>query len=211
MNVTNEDTIKAYDGDVKAYYNLSPQKVSSHVKSWLDEALRDFPKTASLFEVGSGTGKDANYIESLGYKITMSDASMAFVEFLKKNNKSAWHFNVIKDEFDDKYDLIIADAVLLHFTESELMKVLNKLNAALKKSGRLAFTVKRVDGDFTEKEKLGNVRYFHLWQPDDLKIMLNAAGFVVTYEEIAEDTRGEFKPAWILMVAENRGIVRQFK
>lgn len=204
MSVTNKDTIKAYDQGVQAYFDLSPQMVSSHVKSWIDAALNGLPKSARLFEVGSGTGKDADYIESLGYSMQLSDASSGFVDFLKKMKKNAQLFNVLTDEFNSQYDLILADAVLLHFTEDELSVILKKISKALNVNGRLAFCVKKGDGDFTEEKKLGSVRYFHLWQPEQLDIMLKNAGLTVMYEDIAEDNRGN-KPAWIMVVAEKRG------
>lgn len=200
MRVTNKDTLKAYDSGVKAYYDLSPQKVSDHVKEWIDQALAGLDKKAKIFEIGSGTGKDADYIESLGYDIQVSDASSGFVEFLQKNNKNPVTFNILTDDFSTKHDLILADAVFLHFNTGEVQTILQKIHTALKNSGRLAFTVKRGDGDFIEDKKLGSVRYFKLWQQDELVNLLNACGFSVSYNELAEDNRGN-KPAWILIIA----------
>ena len=201
MTVTNDDTIKAYDQGVQDYFNQSPQKVTSHIQDWINTALRGLPKTAELFEIGSGTGKDAKYIMSLGYKITLTDASQGFVDFLNHNGYKARIFNILTDDIDKQYDLIFADAVLLHFTADELDGIFRKIAKALKTNGRIAFSVKRGDDEFIEDKKLGKVRYFHLWQPNQLETMLKANGLAITYQHIAEDNRGD-KPAWILVVAE---------
>lgn len=206
MNATNEDTIKAYDNGARAYFDLSPQKVSTPVKKWLDNALKELPKEAKIYEIGTGTGKDADYIESLGYKMQLSDASSGFVTFLNQRNRNAKLFNVLTNQFDMQYDLILADAVLLHFTEDEIQQVLKKVANALTENGRFAFSVKKGDGDFTEDKKLGSVRYFHLWQPNQLVNKLGKAGLSVTYQAIAEDRRVN-KPAWIFMVAEKMRIL----
>lgn len=204
MNVTNDQTIDAYDNGVQAYFDQSPQQVSGHIKNWIDTALDGLSKTAKIFEIGSATGKDAHYIESLGYTMELTDASKGFVDYLNQKGKTARQFNALTDDFGSTYDVIFADAVLLHFTESELKRVLGKIATALKPNGKLAFTVKKGDGESTESEKLGSLRYFHFWQPEQLENMLRDAGLSVVYQHTEEDNRGN-KPAWILMVAEKRG------
>jgi predicted TPR repeat methyltransferase len=202
--VTNDDTIQAYDNGVQAYFDQSPQQVSAHVKEWIDASLEGLPTTAKIFEIGSGTGKDAAYFQSLGYDIEMTDASKGFVEYLNQNGYPASEFNVLTDGFGAKHDLIFADAVLLHFTENELKTILAKVSQALEPAGRFAFSIKQGDGESTESAKLGSPRYFHFWQPDQMRNLLQANGLHVIYQNIAEDSRGS-KPAWILIVAEKLG------
>lgn len=204
MKVTNSDTVKAYDNGVQAYFDLSPQKVSAHIKNWIDASLEGLPTSASIFEIGSGTGKDADYMESLGYQLQLSDASTGFVDFLRQKGETARVFNILTDDFDVNYDLIFADAVLLHFTERELRQVIQKISSSLKPAGRFAFTIKQGEGEFMEEKKLGALRYFHLWQPAQLKAMLEDCQMDVRYEDTAEDSRGNNKPAWVMMIAEKR-------
>ena len=203
MSVTNKDTISAYNDGVQAYYELSPQTVSDFVKEWIDTALNGFPKNARMIEVGSGTGKDARYILSLGYNMELTDASQGFVDYLNGLGMTARTFNILEESFEGTYDLILANAVFLHFNEVELKDVFEKVINALKPRGRLAFAVKQGDGEFTEKEKLGKLRYFHLWQAEQLTKMLNGQGFNVTYTKVVGDSRGN-KPSWIMMIAEKQ-------
>lgn len=203
MNVTNRDTIAAYNNGIEEYYNLSPQKVSGHIKTWIDSALSGLPKDSKLLEIGSGTGKDAVYINSLGYKLKLTDASQGFVDYLQQQGMDAVTFDVLEDDFNDKYDLIFADAVMLHFADIELEKIFKKVWSALLPKGRFALTVKKGDGEFTEDKKLGMLRYFHLWQPEQLIDKLEDSGFSLTFNEIADDKRGD-KPSWILIIAEKR-------
>lgn len=203
MSATNDDTIKAYDYGVQAYFDQSPQKVTGRIKEWIDSALSGLSKSAKIFEIGSGTGKDADYIQSLGYNMQLSDGSKGFVEYLRSKGKEAKQFNVLHDEFDDRYSLVVADAVLLHFTEDELKKILKKINNALEDQGRLAITLKQGDGEFTEDKKLGSVRYFHLWQPEEISSIMKSCGFEISYNKSIADSR-EGKPGWMTIIAEKQ-------
>ena len=174
----NEMTLNSYELGVDAYISGSPSDVS-RFKEWLDKTLSHFSKDARIFEVGSGFGRDACYIESKGFKVERSDAKKAFIHVLQQKGFSAQLFNLLADDFTGIYDLIFANAVLLHFTSSEFKTALSKIYSALSTNGIFSFTVKHGDGEEWTSVKVGHPRYFRYWQMDALTPVLESQGFSV--------------------------------
>lgn len=73
--------------------------------------------------------------------------------------------------------MVLADAVLLHFTPEESELVARKIHKALHSGGIFALSMKQGDGAIWTEEKLGEPRYFYYWQSEDLKKMLDGCGF----------------------------------
>ena len=88
----------------------------------------------------------------------------------------ARQFNVLTDDLDDHYDLILANAVLLHFTRSEFSDVVRKLHQSLKGGGRFAFSLKRGQGESWSLEKIGAPRFFCYWEREAVEPVLRDAG-----------------------------------
>ncbi|MEP7204846.1 MAG: class I SAM-dependent methyltransferase [Candidatus Saccharibacteria bacterium] len=201
MNTTNEETIEAYNQAVDKYIKGSPQFVSDELKVWIDSNLSQLSKNAKILEIGSGSGKDADYFASQGYTMELTDASEGFVEHLKHKGYTARKFNVLLDDINSDYDMVFADAVFLHFTKEELVAVLNKTFQAVKSGGRLAFTVKVGNGEESTARKLDYPRYFNYWQEAEIEVMLKASGFSEIYIKSGNDFRGEQKPDWLYINA----------
>lgn len=201
MNDTNELTIAAYEKHINEYTSGSPQVVDGHVKKWIDASLSNVAKNAQILEIGSGTGKDADYIESLGYTLERTDATRAFVDLLISKGHAARVFNAITDDILDKYDLIFADAVLLHFTPEETRAVIRKISNALQDEGKFVFSLKQGKGEELTDYKLGATRYFCFWQQDTISQVLRECGFDSVHITVAEDYRGTSKPAWLMIEA----------
>ncbi|MBS0653984.1 MAG: hypothetical protein JSR39_10735, partial [Verrucomicrobia bacterium] len=68
-NSANEATLKAYENGVDAYVSGTPSEVGGIFKEWIDKTLSLLPKGAKIFEVGSAFGRDARYMESLGFSV----------------------------------------------------------------------------------------------------------------------------------------------
>jgi SAM-dependent methyltransferase len=201
MDDLNNQTVKGYDKTVAKYIDTSPQKVNGQLKAWINKNLKQIDKTAKILEIGSGSGKDAAYFESLGYRMELSDASQGFVDYLIKNGKSARLFNAITDELDGDYDMVFADAVFLHFNPEQLEKVLRKIFKALKPKGLIVFSLKAGNGEEVTDRKLGVNRYFCYWQADDIKKLLLKNGFTNIEIQTIDDYRGKDRPDWLLVNA----------
>jgi SAM-dependent methyltransferase len=139
----NATTLQAYEDHIQEYVDATPDQISGHVKAWIDQALAHTDKTSPVLELGSGTGRDASHIESLGYDVIRSDAAVGFVERLRSAGHEARIINALTDDLGGPSGMIFADAVFVHFTPDQVGLILNKVHQALTSGGILAFTVKQ--------------------------------------------------------------------
>ena len=177
MNNTNFQTLQSYEGHVEEYVSGTADAVSGASKDWIDAALHGLPVNSAILELGSAFGRDAAYIEQQGYTVECSDAAQGFVEHLQRNGFRARLLNVLTGPVPEGWDLILANAVFLHFTRPEFQAALAKMAKALKPQGRLAFSLKQGDGEEWSNAKLNAPRYFCYWQPEALPPLLRQAGF----------------------------------
>jgi SAM-dependent methyltransferase len=90
----NEITLQSYNQHIKEYVAGTPKSVIHGMfKDWIDRALANISKGSSVLELGSGFGRDADYIESKGYKVVRTDAAQGFVDLLKKQGHEALSLN----------------------------------------------------------------------------------------------------------------------
>lgn len=186
-------TIDAYEQKASLYRERTASTMPTDLSNWLNDSLSGLDTSAKIFEIGSGTGRDAAYLRERGYKVQVSDVANSFVSMLIEDGWDAIRFNVVEDEFAGKWDLVFADAVLLHLTREEFSLSLEKAHAILEDNGRFAFTLKAGDGEEHSNEKLGMPRFFCYWQASDVESRLKEFGYsswVVT--EL---------PGWIHVVA----------
>lgn len=174
---SNDITLQAYEVAAGAYADATSEEPTDGIKRWLDEATRGLGADARILEIGSATGRDARYLRMKGYVVQCSDAAGSFVELLNAKGYDALQLNVLKDEVEGTYDLILANAVFVHFTPGECAVVFAKLRDALKGGGRLAFTVIEGDGEEWSDAKLGERRYFSYWSEPDLRSTLEVTGY----------------------------------
>lgn len=201
MNIMSSDqndlTIASYEDNADRYSNATRTNIGGLLMRWLDSSIEGLASDALIFEIGSGPGRDALYLKSKGYNVQCSDATKAFLVQLADNGLDARYFNVIKDAFSGTYDLILADAVLLHFNRDQFRLALLKIRSALKDNGRFAFTVKAGEGEAWTDKKIGKPRYFCYWLEEDIKVELERAG----YGEVTLFKGGESGSEWLNIVA----------
>jgi SAM-dependent methyltransferase len=198
MSETNNKTIESYNGHVQEYIDGTPQEVSGVVKNWLDKSLLSLPSDAHILEFGSAFGRDAEYLQGMGYAVECTDATPSFVELLQQKGFNARQLNAITDDLPQGLDLVLANAVLLHFTREETAQVLSKVHSSLNDSGKFAFTLKEGDGETWSEAKLGVPRYFCYWTEEQISQYLSDAGF----EDVEITGDAETKNAtWLQVIA----------
>ena len=183
MSRENDETIAVYETDVERYVKryFLPQNDANHkmVSDLIKRSIENFPKNINVFEVGAGPGLYAKYIESIGYHIEVTDVADGFVEYMKSQGQNASKFNLINDEFTKKYDYILAIAVLLHFTKSEVLGSIRKIYDALNQGGVFVFSIKTGEGEEFVDNDFGKKRFFNFYQPDEILDIVKNAGFSV--------------------------------
>ena len=175
--IMNNITLQSYENNIEAYVDGTVNSVSGDLKKWLDESIKNIPLNARILELGSGFGRDAFYLQSQGYKVECSDAAKGFVELLIKNGLDTRVLNILEDDINLKYDLIFANAVLLHFDPEEVKKVLEKILKSLNTAGRFAFTLKQGEGEQWSNDKLRAPRYFCFWNQKNIVSLIENVGF----------------------------------
>lgn len=195
LSDNNLETINSYEESVQKYIDKTPKTVDGSFKDWIMKFLSFVSKDKPIFEIGSAFGRDANFIESLDYKVIRSDATVSFVRYLENSGFECRYFNLLTDDFKEPLYVLFANAVFLHFTREELNLVLNKIYSNLEPNGILVFSVKAGVGEGWSYEKLGKKRYFYYWQLADLKNLLINCGYEILFLE------QDYEKKWIYVIA----------
>lgn len=196
----NTETLASYAANVPGYINGTPHETVEGVKVWLDAAVAMLPKDPTILEIGAGFGRRTEYLKSLGFHATPTDAIDEFVDAMKERcHANAYKLDLLTDKIPAGQDMILADAVLLHFSDEQTKMILANCRAALKSNGILAASIKRGKGEETVKDKLGVPRFFHYWSPEEFKRLLTEAGFRVVYE--SQDSSGRNNSEWFSVIA----------
>jgi len=199
----NDITIDAYNQNINKYIEQTPLiHNGSHVAllRWLDDALVHLPQPHNILEIGSGTGREAHYIQAKGFNILCSDAAQAFVNYLRINGQQAVLLNILKDNLEDTYAMILMNAVAPHLTREDLRLVLEKVHKALVPGGLFVISAKQGYGEKWTTEKLKAKRFIHYWQPKELVELVNYLGYETTFLE--SDIPGDLHThIWIHMTA----------
>lgn len=194
----NDLTLRSYQDKTREYIEGTPP-LDDALKAWIDACLKLIPRDGNILEIGSGFGRDAAYIQARGFAIECSDAVPNFVDLLKKKGFEAHALNVLRDTINGAYDMVFADAVMLHFNPDEAAHVTNKVHAVLKDAGIFALRVKRGNGAAWTEEKLGAPRYVYYWQPEELRAMLADCGF--EWADMTENYTRHNDVDWIGVIA----------
>jgi len=196
----NAETLASYAANVPGYINGTPHETVDGVKVWLDTALAMLPKDSTILEVGAGFGRRTEYLKSLHFHATPTDAIDEFVDAMKeRGHTNAYKLDLLTDKIPAGQDMILADAVLLHFNDQQAKTILAHFREALKSGGILAASIKRGTGEERVTDKLGLPRFFHYWSPDDFKQLLAESGFTIVYESL--DSTGRNNSAWFSIIA----------
>lgn len=207
MSRENDLTIEVYEKYGHKYLERNAVDIKNNPKAKADDErqaklferyMEDMPPEATIFEVGSASGRDAKTLMRLGYRnIIVSDVADFFIEHLMKEGFSPIKFNLITDEFPGKYDVILCWAVLVHFTKPEAIAAMRKMYEALNSGGKLILGVKYKAGHEEEWEdyqgRIGAKRYFTYWDKEELAETLKDIGF----EEISIEQHGGARSCWL--------------
>lgn len=174
----NSLTVKSYEDNPEDYINSRSFDEQKEFSKWIVDELRTFGENAFIFEVGSGPGYTADYLEFLGYDVARSDVVSKFIEFNQKRGKTIRKYDVITDSIEGYYDVVIAINVMQHMNQTDMIRALKNVYECLVKNGKFLFTIKLGDTDEWHEDK-GGARYFASWRETELEQALLGVGFRV--------------------------------
>lgn len=199
MSQSNDITVRSYDEEYQVYVDKTANQVTGSIKDFIDNFLGAIPANASILEIGSGTGRDADYIQNLGYDILRTDAAQGFVGHMTAQGHEAKRLNIVKEALDEKFDAILANAVFLHFDEEDFAKAITNVKAMLKNDGVFALSLHK--GTFIGmSDHKHKARYFHEWGEDQIISYLSEQGFKVLKSLPGESITK--RKIWILLITQ---------
>ncbi len=215
MSIENKKTLEVYQKTAHLYLEnsvehdrLDPDKAKKK-KEALEELIRisfeSLPKGAKVFEIGSGDGTNAKYMESLGYEVTASDTADDFVEATRKQGLTTIKFDALEDDFPEKYFAVFCWRVFVHFTKEDALKIIKKVYNNLEENGIFVFNAinretKEVDNewvDFEGEYHMGVERYYNYFRQDELDDIISQTDFRV---QDFHTEGGKNKNKWLVYV-----------
>ena len=147
----NSRTVAMYESYARNYALLIDPSPDPDRRDWLNRLCREVGSGADVLELGSGTGRDADYLESIGLRVRRTDATQAFLDLQAERGVDASLLNVIEDELtapgEPGYDAVVALCVLIHVDRPLLPGVLAKVRGALRPNGVFLVSVREGEGD----------------------------------------------------------------
>jgi len=188
-------TVESYDAHAAAYRDGTAE-MSEESLAQVAEVARLLGPGARVLEIGSGGGRDALALERAGLSVRRTDITPAFVDLMRATGHDADLLDPLTDDLDDPerpgtpYDGVWASASLLHVDRSDLPTVLRRLARATRERGVLALWLKEGDGDgWSTHGAVGAPRRFVYWREDDLRSVLETAGWTVTRVDHSRSSR----------------------
>jgi len=189
-------TLASYEERAEAYLQDSASSSLAAYEEFLRGVVTLLPAHAQMLELGSGPGHDALFFEANGVAVQRTDGAPAFVDRLRASGHQADLLEVTTAEFGGPFDIVFANAVLLHLTVHQLDDVLTKAARAVRPKGLLAFTVKEGEGEAWTTAKIGKPRYFTYWSEAAIRTHLTGNG----WEPLSiKHERGRTEP-WLFVV-----------
>lgn len=187
-----ERTIQSYESFAAQYATLVSPQPPHPVGAALRKLAEQLPRPAVVLEVGSGPGRDADYLESLGLVVRRTDATQAFLDMQKARGKTGARLNVLTDDLGGPYDAVLANCVLIHIDREHTPGVLQKIAGALLPGGCFLSSVRIGTGETR------GAYHMTYWRRPGFTEYLSKAGLRATWTNRHVDSGGD---AWLTVLA----------
>jgi len=161
-----------------------------------------------LLEIGCGSGRDAAFMVSQGFKVLATDGSASMIEQAQLHHPElVGHMAHLKLPGGLSNDLgvfhgIYAVAVLMHLSLQEIESTISAVNSLLVPKGRFVFSVpaRRDDGITNEFDSKG--RRFTALSPDKWTDLCLKCSLQIVQTMICQDGLGRGKICWMNCLSE---------
>jgi hypothetical protein len=171
-----DSTLAAYETAADLYAERTPWP-NPNLLAFLNR-FAELVVAGDVLELGSGPGRDADYLESLGLRVTRTDGAASFVRMMRDAGHEARQLDFRVDDLGGPYGGLWANATLLHLDAAQCEDVIGRARSAVV-DGVLAFTLKEGDGNRWTSAKLDRPRHFTFWREGDVRDLLGRTGWSV--------------------------------
>lgn len=175
-------TMEKMPPNITEYIKYAPREVEGDLKTWIDIILTCVGPKDSILEIGSGTGRDADYIENLGYRVFRTDNSPDFIGYQQNLGKIVTRLDILKDTPEKFFSLVYANAVFLHFNTDEFTEVIQKIKSFISSGGFLAFSLKTQGENDVTYDKNKHPLYFQYWKEEEIEKLMKKLGFELKFK-----------------------------
>lgn len=193
----NRRTIEAYEGYARQYANAVSRDPSDDTREGLRRLAEIVPKGGEILEVGSGPGWDADFAETLGFKMQRTDVTEAFRKIQQERGKVVRSLDVLLDDFGGPYDAVMAMCVLLNVGRDQAELVLLKVTDALRPGGCFLVSIREGEGHLWERSDVSGDYYVVLWTHESFVKYLASAGLKVEWHSRSVESDGP----WLTFLA----------
>jgi hypothetical protein len=164
--------------NIKKYIENCKKEIDGIEKEWIDDIILRLPINSTIFEIGTATSRDANYIESKNKTFTVirSDKELEFVNYIIENGKEAHVFDILNDNFNQNntYNGFYANMVINHFNLKEIKGIFIKLKNNLVNDGFISLSFSLGDNETLEtwNKTPGNV-FCRYHTPEEIQNIAN--------------------------------------
>ena len=195
------------------YYSQNSSNVAKRYESADVTQLHEFLSSSlkpggRLLELGCGSGRDAAFMVSQGFKVLATDGSAPMVEQAKTQHPElAGHVNHLKlpeglSNALGVFDGIYAVAVLMHLSVQEIEKTILAVKSLLAAKGRFIFSVPARRDDVMTNEFDAKGRRFTALSPDGWEDLCLKHNLQIVRTMISEDGLGRGGVVWMNCLAE---------
>ena len=163
--------------------------------------LKYIPKNSTILDIGFGSGRDLDFLQSHGYDIWGIDPSTKFVENAKNR------FPTKQDQFfeasvpfdkkelglDKGFDAVINIAMWMHLQHKEYKNVVESMVSVLKSSSTLIIS-------YSEGSRVGDERYFEDVDLEYMTQLFKDKGFSLIETVTTGDSLDRDTLTWITVI-----------
>ncbi|MDP9876716.1 2-polyprenyl-3-methyl-5-hydroxy-6-metoxy-1,4-benzoquinol methylase [Variovorax boronicumulans] len=169
-------TIASYEASARDYNAIVAGHRPPEIEGAVRRMMQRVPAGGTVLEIGSGSGQDADFVESLGGIVRRTDAVQAFLDLQAERGKKGELLNVVTDALGGPYDAVLAMCVLIHVDRAQIAPVLRKVFDALAPGGVFLAAMRIGEG-----ETLGDYQTVY-WSKDAFADALAAAGLDLQWD-----------------------------
>lgn len=188
-------TIEYYNNNAEKYFEST---LNADVSALYEHFVSKIKQSASILDLGCGSGRDSKYFLDAGYQVTAVDGSGELCRIASELIHQPVRQLLFEDlDYHEEFDAVWACASLLHVPKAEIQDIMQKVCKALKPHGILYFSVK-----YGNTERTVGERSFSDYTEADIPWLLKDTGLEIVEHWISLDVRqGRDSEKWLNLIA----------